>query len=129
MFEQDYVMRMIRDMTLVLLAIAGKKVSQSHTSEEQFILELEDKYPLLRELEDMVEAGKINEAENLLFDEIDFSDSDEFTTAVAFYAKLNQIPDDILEKHDFSHAEVLDGLQDCAKRFGVDNAILERFKI
>jgi hypothetical protein len=66
--EKDYIMRMIKEMVRVLFSLMfGKK----YVSVE---LEKENKYEVsgknLKDFLDMIDSGKINEAENILLDSI-----------------------------------------------------------
>lgn len=66
--EKDYLMRMIKEMVSVLFSLMlGKK----YTSVE---LENEDKFQVsgrpLKDFKDMINRGQINEAENILLDEM-----------------------------------------------------------
>ena len=69
--EKDYIMRMIKEMVRILFSlIYGKK----YVSVE---LEKENKYEVsgknLKSFLDMIDSGQINEAENILLDNIDYA--------------------------------------------------------
>ena len=73
--EKDYIMRMIKEMVRILFSlIYGKK----YVSVE---LEKENKYEVsgknLKSFLDMIDSGQINEAENILLDNIDYANNDE----------------------------------------------------
>ena len=79
--EKDYFMRMIKEMVRVLFSlIFGKKYVS---------VELENKYEVsgknLKDFLDMIDSGKINEAENILLDSIDYTDRNEVMAAALFY--------------------------------------------
>ena len=71
MFEQDYVMRLIKEMVRVILKLLFNIDSESPTVE---LIENKVQKETLENLLDMIDAGKINEAENRLHDLI--SDED-----------------------------------------------------
>jgi len=70
-------------------------------------------------LKNMVEKRQINEAENLLFDEISDTSMEDLSLAVNFYSKLNALSDEELEKAHYSREEITQGLHDIMKRFGI----------
>lgn len=81
--EKDYIMRMIKEMVRILFSlIYGKK----YVSVE---LEKENKYEVsgknLKSFLDMIDSGQINEAENILLDNIDYANNDEVMAAALFY--------------------------------------------
>lgn len=85
--EKDYLMRMIKEMVSVLFSLMlGKK----YTSVE---LENEDKFQVsgrpLKDFKAMIDRGQINEAENILLDEMDYTNQDDVITAALFYQYLN----------------------------------------
>lgn len=64
-------------------------------------------------LDTMVAEGKINEAEDLLFENITAHPHAEYLkVALDFYARLAEMDEAELERHDFSHQEILDGLSE-----------------
>ena len=73
--EKDYIMRMIKEMVQVLFSLVfGKK----YVSVE---LEDENKYEVsgntLKYFFDMIDQGDINEAENLLLEDLDYTNKEE----------------------------------------------------
>ena len=76
--EKDYIMRMIKEMVQVLFSLVfGKK----YVSVE---LEDENKYEVsgntLKYFFDMIDQGDINEAENLLLEDLDYTNKEEVIT-------------------------------------------------
>ena len=67
----------------------------------------------------MVDAGKINEAENRLYEELDRDEEGTFEVALGFYDYLNELPEEFLETHDYSRDEVKEGAQSLADRKGM----------
>ena len=65
MFEQDYVMRLIKEMVRAILKLLFNIDTESPTIE---LLENKEEKETLENLIDMVDAGEINEAENRLYD-------------------------------------------------------------
>ena len=67
----------------------------------------------------LVDAGKINEAENRLYEELERDEEGTFEVAIGFYDYLNELPEEFLEEHDYSKEEVKEGAQSLADRKGL----------
>ena len=114
--EKDYIMRMIREVSRVLFSIIfGKRYAQVE-------LEIRNKYETAgtpqNVLKDLVDRGQIDKAENMLLEDIDYSRKEDIASAVVFYQYLGEKPDSLLEQHNFSRQEVLDGLNNIAECAG-----------
>lgn len=118
MFEQDYVMRLIKEMVRAILKLLFQMDTQSPTAE---LLESEEEKQTLEDLLDMVDAGKINEAEDRLYDLIDVTDQKTLEVALLFYSYLNEQTDDYLEANDFSRGEIKMGLEYVTSQFGLSS--------
>lgn len=116
MFEQDYIMRFIKEMVRAILKLLFNIDTESPTAES---LESTEQKETLENLLKMVEAGNINEAENQLDDLISSNDRDSLKVALLFYSYLNDKPDDFLEANDFSRDEVKLGIQNVADGLGL----------
>lgn len=123
MFEQDYVMRLIRQMVRAILKMLFHIDTDSPT--EELLKESEEK-ETLDTLLDLVDKGSINEAENSLSDLTSDGSMSGLKIALLFYSYLNDKTDDFLEKNDFSREEIKLGLKDVALRYGLEN-IAETF--
>lgn len=122
-FEQDYVMRLIKEMVRAILKLLFNIDTESPTVD---LLENREEKEALENLLDMVDAGKINEAENKLFDLTDDATVNDLKIALLFYSYLNDKTDDFLETNDFSRDEIKSGLENVADRFGL-NSIAKMF--
>ena len=69
---------------------------------------------------ELLTVGKINEAEDLLHQNMAYNSSEYATLALDFYNRLNALDDDFLEDNDFSREEIKLGLTDLFARLGVD---------
>ena len=116
MYEQDYIMRLIQEMVRAVLKLifhidmeypAGKLLEDS---EEKAVLDT---------LLDLADEGKINEAENTVFEITENMDYKNLEVALLFYSYLNEKSDDFLEENDFSRDEVREGLQEIVSRYGL----------
>lgn len=114
--EKDYIMRMIKEMVRVLFSLAfGKKFVSVE-------LERENKYEVagnpLEDLMRMVDLGQINEAENLLLEDLDYNRKEEVMAAAFFYQYVSEKDTEFLEKHDYSDEEVIFGLRQLMEKAG-----------
>lgn len=118
MFEQDYVMRLIKEMVRAILKLLFNIDTESPTVE---LLENREEKETLKNLLDMIDNGKINEAENRLYDLTSDTDMNSLEIALLFYSYLNDKTDDFLEENDFSRDEIKLGLENVADRFGLSS--------
>ena len=119
--EKDYIMRMIKEMVQVLFSLLfGKK----YVSVE---LEDENKYEVsgntLKYFFDMIDQGDINEAENLLLEDLDYTNKEEVMAAAFFYQHLSQKDDDFLRRNDYTKEEVLFGFKQLLEKSGYKDLI------
>ena len=116
-YENDIIMRQVRDMTRMLAKILfGKNTATYEYKEEDRHTATDSLYARLIAL---VDAGKINEAENRLYEELERDEEGTFEVALGFYDYLNELPEEFLEEHDYSKEEVKEGAQSLADRKGL----------
>ena len=114
--EKDYVMRMIKEMARVIFSLAFDKTYVSVEMEKANKYRVSGK--ALNDLWEMIDAGQINEAENLLLENIDYADKEEVMGAALFYLYLSEKEDSFLEAHQYSKEEVLFGFKQLFERSG-----------
>ena len=114
--EKDYVMRMIKEMARVIFSLAFDKTYVSVEMEKANKYRVSGK--ALNDLWEMIDAGQINEAENLLLEKIDYADKEEVMGAALFYLYLSEKEDSFLEAHQYSKVEVLFGFKQLFERSG-----------
>ena len=119
--EKDYIMRMIKEMVRILCSlIYGKK----YVSVE---LEKENKYEVsgknLKSFLDMIDSGQINEAENILLDNIDYANNDEVMAAALFYQYLSEKDSEFLINNNYTKEEVLSGFKQLLVQSGYNNLL------
>ena len=112
--EKDYIMRMIKEMVRVLFSlIFGKKYVS---------VELENKYEVsgknLKDFLHMIDSGKINEAENILLDSIDYTDRNEVMAAALFYQYLSEKDSEFLKNNNYTKEEVMSGFKQLLMQSG-----------
>lgn len=115
-YIQDYIMRMIHEMVRFYL-----KLFFGIDSDEALQKQLEESarhaitYSRLMAL---VEKGRIDQAENLLYEESEHADNADLLVGLAFYDQLNRLTDEDLETHNFNRQEVRDGLTHYLQKYG-----------
>lgn len=115
MFANDYISRQIeaigRTLSVVLFGKDAGCSIATEDSESDEGLGLNKDMLLLYMLKEYISEGKINEAENLLFEgmEDDVTES-RLQIALAFYSELDKLSDSFLHEHNFSRQEIFDGL-------------------
>ena len=115
MVEQDYIIRMIKEMVRVILKLLFNIDLDSPTTE---LFKNEQKQSLLNDLLNRIDEGDINNAENELFSIIENREKEDFEIAILFYSYLNDMDEDFLLEHDFSREEVKSGLQAILSKYG-----------
>ncbi len=116
--EKDYIMRMIKEMVRVLASLMfGKSYDCAEQDRENRFLVAGKP---LKTLLEMIDAGKINEAENILLDGIDYAQPEEVFAAALFYEHLSEKDDAFLQANNYSREEVLDGFRELLKKSGYE---------
>lgn len=119
MMQKDYIMREIEGLTRLLAnTLFQKDLERESMIDESFTVS-GDGY-LLYTLYNMISDGKINEAENLLFDEIEREPRREYLEIAAqFYSRLASMGDAALASCNFSREEMLEGLAEIKRIYNV----------
>ena len=115
-FEKDYIMRLIHGIARILARMLFNRELEEDGEFAAVMEEAEresDDY-----LRQMVDDGKVNEAEEKLFDLIASASWDEKQKAalvLSFYDYLNGKDDEFLAAADFSREEIIRGMEDALK--------------
>ena len=117
MFEQDYVMRLIKEMVRAILKLLFNIDTDSPSAE---LLEDAEEQQTLDELIDMVDNGFINEAENKIYEITEEGKKTDLEIALLFYSYLNDKSDEFLETHNYRRDEIKAGLKDVTVRYGAE---------
>lgn len=116
MFEQDYIMRIIREMIRTILNLCFNIDTEVPGTD---LLESEEEQHLLNDLFDKVDQGNINDAENDLFELISGDNERQLKLALLFYSYLNDKDNAFLEEHHFSREEIQQGIRDLVKLYNI----------
>lgn len=118
MFEQDYIMRLIKELIRIALKMLFGIDTQSPTAE---MLEEKEQKETLDRLLDLVDSGSIDRAENELYELLSPENMMHLEIALLFYSYLNEKEDDFLVKHNFSREEIKMGLSAVFSQYGLHN--------
>jgi len=114
--EKDYIIRVIREMVRVLFLLLFGKQYQSVELPDENKYEISGK--ALKEYEKMTDQGLINEAENMLLDNIDYRKKEDVFAAILFYQYVAGKDTEFLTLHNYSKEEALDGIKALAEKSG-----------
>lgn len=115
MFEQDYIIRLIKEMIRAILKFLFN-IDTDNPIED--LLEDKESQDTLDKLLDMVDHGNINEAENQIYD-MTSNNMANLKVALLFYSYLNDKDDEFLQKHGFCRNEIKSGVEELVSRYGL----------
>lgn len=117
MYHQDWIMRQITSFIHMIGKVLFKKDSvelniHGESNSEKVHL-------LYERLINLINNLKVNEAEDLLFENIETDDLIYIKIAMDFYDKVNKLSDEELEEADFSREEIKLGLEDILRLYSI----------
>lgn len=124
MLQDDYILRQIREMVHAVMKMLFQ-VSASELTPE--VIEDTDARQILTNLNDLVDNGRIDDAENQLYEMTCEGDRQNLEIGLLFYYHLNSKDDEFLEANNFSREEIMTGIQDLADRYNL-SGIAEAFR-
>ena len=71
----------------------------------------------------MIDLGKINEAENILLDSIDYTNNNEVIEVALFYQYLSEKDNKFLENNNYTKEEVLSGFKQLLMKAGYSDLL------
>lgn len=86
--------------------------------QEEIRFENSDTAERLKKLKAMADMGEINEAENLMYEELEDGKPEDLKMAVLFYDYLNEKTSEFLERYDYSREEIADGMKQVIRQYG-----------
>lgn len=122
--KNDWLLDQIENLALLISKVFFKKYSSTYEIENPINLSSSDL--LYKEIQLLLDKGKVCEAENLLFKNLDTSNLKYLEVAVDFYEKLNLLDDEELKKCNFSREELNEGLLEVLIKYNID---LKQFNI
>ena len=117
-YHEDWLMRQIETMVSAIISV----IFQTSPKSEDIGTEIKISDAVDSGRRDMVIAflqeGKICEAENWLYENMNENDISWLYTAVYFYSEINRLSDEYLAAHDFSRKEIESGLSEVCGLYG-----------
>ena len=115
MIKEDYLIRQIKSFARFL-----RKLFKMEREEDKFFSQ--EMGDLDSSLQELLDKGEINKAEDILFQ--NFSTVDEYVLVVArFYERLNTMTEEELEKEDFTREEIKDGLVEIMGKLNIPSQV------
>ena len=114
MLQDDYILRQIREMVRAVMKMLFQVSAVELTPD---VIEDTDARQILTNLTDLADNGKIDEAENQLYEMTCDGDRQNLEIGLLFYYHLNGKDDEFLEASNFSREEIMMGIQDLAERY------------
>lgn len=124
MLQDDYILRQIREMVRAVMKMLFQVNASELTPE---VIEDTDARQILTNLNDLVDNGRIDDAENQLYEMTCEGDHQNLEIGLLFYYHLNSKDDEFLEANNFSREEIMTGIQDLADRYNL-SGIAEAFR-
>ena len=124
MLQDDYILRQIREMVRAVMKMLFQVNASELTPE---VIEDTDARQILTNLNDLVDNGRIDDAENQLYEMTCEGDRQNLEIGLLFYYHLNSKDDEFLEANNFGREEIMTGIQNLADRYNL-NGIAEAFR-
>ena len=124
MFEQDYIKRIIKGIGELMIGIfIGKNAIENNINQNNHDVCISEDELLEFMVKKYISDGKINEAENMLFEAIKSNKSPKnLEIALFFYDEINKWSEEVLINYNFSKHEIKEGLKDIKSSYeGVVN--------
>lgn len=116
-FQKDWLLRQIQITAQMMAKAVFNKSTPFYEMENR---EVQTAGDLLHEkLMRLLEEARVNEAEDLLFEELDQYGITCLRAALDFYARLNEFDDETLTRNGFEREEIAQGLEDIKNMFGI----------
>lgn len=120
MFEQDYIMRQIRQIIQVLMKIILKIDTPSP---ETVLINEIGKREISDDMLRNIDSGSIDEAEKKLFSLIQNRTMDDLLVALVFYSYLNEKEDEFFETHNYSRSYVENSIKRLLSEYGLEHLV------
>ena len=120
--ENDYIMKKIKTALQGLTCILKRKNDiDINMDEKSNSIVITEEQLLKLTITKYINEGKINEAENMLFEAISLNKSPEFLQlALLFYEEISEFTEEKLISCNFSKEEIIDGLNSIKKIYDID---------
>jgi hypothetical protein len=120
-YQKDWLLRQIEMFVQFIARVVFHKDTMNYEIRDETNLGQTDL--LYNEIRQLVDAGKICEAEDLLYERMDVGDLSYLELATDFYQTVNKLDDAELERCNFPRDEIHDGLKTVLNLFGFQSFI------
>lgn len=117
-YFEDYYLRLVHEMVRTILKLLFNIDTADANKELEKSKEQKEKYDMLIAL---AKEGKINESENMLYEEGFIGNKDDLKIGILFYDYVVGLNDEFLEMHNYSKKEAYEGLEMLLKKNGYDD--------
>ncbi|MEG0570279.1 MAG: DUF6483 family protein [Oscillospiraceae bacterium] len=121
-FQEDFFMRQIEQTARVVGQFIFGKESLTYEIFDEENLSQTDVLSL--NIENLIKAGKISDAQEMLTNNLDYNNIDDLVLALNFYQTLNKISDKTLEKYGTNREELYDSMKSILRRYNVAEELL-----
>ena len=119
-YHEDWLMRQIETMVSAIISV----IFQTNPKSEDIGTEIKITDTVDSGRRDtliaFLQEGKICEAENWLYENMNEDDISWLNTAVYFYSEINKLSDEYLAAQDFSREEIESGLSEVCGLYGLE---------
>ena len=122
MYEQDYIMRMNRDVIRTIVKLVLNRDIDYPIDITSDGLKREEKQ-MIESLYGQVDMGKIKELEKEMLELVINNKERALEKALLFYAYLNEQSDEFLLLNDFSREKIKAGLKFIASQYGISDIV------
>ena len=119
-YHEDWLMRQIETMVSAIISIIFQTSPKSENIETEMTISDTVDSGKRDTIISFLQNGKICEAENWLYENMNEDDISWLNTAVYFYSEINKLSDEYLAAHDFSREEIESGLSEVCGLYGFE---------
>ena len=116
--HEDWLMRQIETMVSAIISFVFHTSPKSESIETEMTISDAVDSGKRETIIAFLQEGKICEAENWLYENMDGGDMSWLNTAVYFYSEINKLSDEYLAAHNFSREEIESGLSEVCGLYG-----------
>lgn len=122
-FADNNIKKNVSDLIRISMAVSFGAL-QGKYKLPKFLSYNTEEYMDTNDLFDMIDDGRICEAENILLDALNETNKENIILGFEFYNTLNEKSDSFLEEHNFSREEILEGVNYLVDKTGIDRNLL-----
>ena len=119
-YHEDWLMRQIETMVSAIISVIFHASPKSESIGTEITISDTVDSGRRDTIIAFLQKGKICEAENWLYENINEDDISWLNTAVFFYSEINKLSDEYLAAHDFSREEIEAGLSEVCGLYGFE---------